>query len=679
MARKTDSELAAIISGRCDNGTFGGEGKLARERELVQKFRDGELPARLHKGDSDYVSYDVYDGHETMKAQLLEVFAGNVMPVKFEPVGPDDVEFAQEGTEAVQWELFRRNKGFAVMRDTIDDALSSRAGVVQVWYDRRKEYFERKMTDVSEEEVTQILANSPPDDIKDVEQDPETGLYSAVLVYTKDASQVRVENVPPEEFGISKGARSLEDAVERGVVFRQRRLTAQELLDMGVEKSKVDELKENEEEWSSKETDAMNRAAETDDGPSDSFDRDGADRTRRIEVRECFSRMDLDGVVKLWRFLLAGKTMLIKEPVRRIPFFAYVPLTKPHTFWGDNFCRKLFQTQVARTLLVRSVINHALITTNPRTGVVKGGLLNPKELTESRLGGIVNLRSADALVPIQMTGLNPFVFQTMQSLDEDKEETTGISKLSQGLNKDAISQQNSADMVQNLIGVSQTRQKVAARNFAEDFLKPLAIEIYTLIIENEPAEKIMQVAGVYKTVDPSAWPVRDDVTCELSVGFGERDREAQKWTQIDQYLTAQGLGPYYSPDQRFYVLSRVLNAMGVKNVEAVIGNPQKVEPPQPDPLAMAEVKVKEAQAAQAQANAQAAVQKIQTEMQRDALKHQAEMRKLQMEMQEMTDKSTLDRMTLMHDIQIDNREMDLAERQAAAATEVKANTIISPS
>lgn len=154
MARKTDSELAAIISGRCDNGTFGGEGKLARERELVQKFRDGELPARLHKGDSDYVSYDVYDGHETMKAQLLEVFAGNVMPVKFEPVGPDDVEFAQEGTEAVQWELFRRNKGFAVMRDTIDDALSSRAGVVQVWYDRRKEYFERKMTDVSEEEVT---------------------------------------------------------------------------------------------------------------------------------------------------------------------------------------------------------------------------------------------------------------------------------------------------------------------------------------------------------------------------------------------------------------------------------------------------------------------------------------------------------------------------------------------
>ena len=40
MARKTDSELAAIISGRCDNGTFGGEGKLARERELVQKFRD---------------------------------------------------------------------------------------------------------------------------------------------------------------------------------------------------------------------------------------------------------------------------------------------------------------------------------------------------------------------------------------------------------------------------------------------------------------------------------------------------------------------------------------------------------------------------------------------------------------------------------------------------------------
>ena len=66
-------------------------------------------------------------------------------------------------------------------------------------------------------------------------------------------------------------------------------------------------------------------------------------------------------------------------------------------------------------------------------------------------------------------------------------------------------------------------------------------------------------------------------------------------------------------------------------------------------------------------------------MERDALKHRAEMQKLQMEMQEMIDKSTLDRMTLMHDIQIDNREMDLAEKQAAAAAEAKTTTIISPS
>ena len=92
---------------------------------------------------------------------------------------------------------------------------------------------------------------------------------------------------------------------------------------------------------------------------------------------------------------------------------------------------------------------------------------------------------SDGIAPMPQAPLNPFVFQTIQMLDEDKEDNTGVSRLSQGLNKDAISKQNSAAMVEQLATMSQQRQKIIARCFANNFVKPLFYEIYRLCVENE--------------------------------------------------------------------------------------------------------------------------------------------------------------------------------------------------
>ena len=81
-----------------------------------------------------------------------------------------------------------------------------------------------------------------------------------------------------------------------------------------------------------------------------------------------------------------------------------------------------------------------MVTNNPRYTVVKGGLTNPRELIDNRVGGIVNVTRPDAIHPMPQASLNPFVFQTIQMLDEDKEDTSGVSRLSQGLNKDATKQ-----------------------------------------------------------------------------------------------------------------------------------------------------------------------------------------------------------------------------------------------
>jgi len=153
----------------------------------------------------------------------------------------------------------------------------------------------------------------------------------------------------------------------------------------------------------------------------------------------------------------------------------------------------------------------------------------------------------DAIAPLDQAPLNPFIFQTRQILGDDKEQITGVSALSQGLNKDAISKQNSADMVQQMVSVSQTRQKIIARNFAEGFLTNLFLAVYQLVIENVEGQKVAEIAGNWVQVDPENWRERKEVTVEFALGYGEQDKEAQKWVGVDQYLLQHGWPRIWSP------------------------------------------------------------------------------------------------------------------------------------
>ena len=159
----------------------------------------------------------------------------------------------------------------------------------------------------------------------------------------------------------------------------------------------------------------------------------------------------------------------------------FCPLPVPHSFYGSNFGKRVIDIQNARSILTRSILDHAIISNNPRYIVTKGGLVNPRELMTNKIGGLVNVTRPDAIQPLPQASLNPFVFQTLNVLQDNLENTTGVSSLSQGLNKDAVSKQNSAAMVEQLANLSMQRQKIIARNFANQFVRPLFEKIYRLI------------------------------------------------------------------------------------------------------------------------------------------------------------------------------------------------------
>ena len=69
----TDDAIVARLTYAVGQAVGFAESKLSRERQKVRRLYDGERPEKISAGDSGYVSRDVYDAVEAMKAQMLEL------------------------------------------------------------------------------------------------------------------------------------------------------------------------------------------------------------------------------------------------------------------------------------------------------------------------------------------------------------------------------------------------------------------------------------------------------------------------------------------------------------------------------------------------------------------------------------------------------------------------------
>ena len=663
----TDDHIVALLQEGVRLSVGFSESKLSKERQDAMRYFMGELPKPLHQGSSRYVSMDVYDGVEPMKAQILEVFSANHEPVSFPPLNAGDVEAARIATAYTNYVFFRQNNGFRCMADVIHDGLIGRAGVAKIFWEEKTEEEELEMTDADLPELEAHLAQNENVKVKSLDLD-ETGVrvHRAVLTVERNKSQVRIECLPPEAFGISPRATSI-DAAE--LVFHRHFRTVSQLIRDGYDPKKVKELYDNENIWLSTEPELLVRFEQTDDIITKDVLNSDQTALKTVMVYECYTTLAIDGGDKadLWKITFAGDTILDKERVSEKPFIAFVPLPRPHSFWGDNFAMLLRPLQNARTALVRSIIDHTLITNNPRYQVVKGGLANPKELMENRIGGIINVLRPDSIMAMPQAGLNPFIFSTIEMIDSDKEQRTGISRLSQGLNKDAISMQISAEMVQELVSVSQIRQKIVARMFAETFMKPLFERIYALVVENESRSRIVEVAGAWVEMYPTQWPDRHDLVVDFALGYGEKEREAQKYIQIGTLL---GSNPHFArmfgEHQQYNVAVKALRAMGIKDVSNYLVNPAKLPPPPPNPMQQAELAMKQADAAMKQATARATIMQASASVQDDQQARQLEAAKVLGETQRAQQQTELARMQFLHQMAVDAAEIAL-QRDAEAS------------
>ena len=655
-----DNDIVTILESNIKTSVGYYDSELSKERKRVTEYYNATLPRPAHDGNSKFVSQDVYDSVEALKAALLETFASGNNIVKFAPQNADDVETAEVCSKYTDYVMFRQNDAFKVMNSAIHDGLTSRVGVAKVFWDEREEIVEEEFTDLNQDELDMLLAQDNVE-LGDSETN-EVGLISGTILTSRDTSQVSIESLAPEEFLIEPQAKSLDEV---NFVAHRTRKTLTELREMGYSEELLSEIGSDHEDVEV-ETDPEVLARFESIGASRGSDSKGyQDQVRDIMVYECYVMLDKEGtgIAYLYKVCKAGNVILECTEVDRKPFIVFTPLPIPHAFYGSNFASKVIATQNARTILTRSILDHAVITNNPRYMVVKGGLTNPRELIDNRVGGLVNVSRPDAISPMPQAPLNPFIFQTLQMLDEDKEDTTGVSKLSQGLNKDAISKQNSAAMVEQLATMSQQRQKIIARNFANQFLKPLFHEVYRLVVENEQYEKVVDIAGNFVEIDPTNWKEKRDVMVELKLGYGEQERDAAKFMQLHSLFSQDpNLQPMYQLPNRYAMMKEALQKQGILNVEEFLTPPDQLPPPQPDPMQEMQTQMAQKQLELQERQQQLAEMKVQMDAQMNQMKLELDKMKAESSHALSSDNQDLKEEQLAHKKYIDKAELDVLSK-----------------
>ena len=619
-APKTDEELVSRIEGEITDA-LGFSDVIAEQRRRAVDYYHGLPFGNEVDGRSQYVDRTVQDTIEWIKPSLMRVFASGDELVQFTPKSPEDVQMAEQATDYVNYVVRQDNPGWEIMYSWFSDALLQKNGIVKVWWNEyedveREEY--RNLTDV---ELEAVVANP---EVEIIEHDSyDEGMHDVVVHRTSMNGRIVIDNIPPSEFLINRDAKDIEDA--RFTCHRVRK-TLSELREMYPDETlDAEDIKGGDiaaPMWSTSQIDydtEMNYPWQTETANEEAL--------QEYWLYESFIRTDWDGdgIAELRKVCSVGDLILANDAVDNVPFISVTPVKIPHKFYGLSIADLVMDLQQIKSTLMRNLLDNAYNQNYGRYAVLEGQA-NLDDLLTARPGGVVRVKSPNAVMPLATPSLEPYTFQMLEYVDGIRESRAGVSKYSQGMSDDALTSHTTATAVNAVMTAAAARVELIARQFAETGVKELMKRVYQLLIINQDMERMVRLRNNWVPVDPSSWRDDMDATVSVALGHGNKDQQvAQLNSVLGLASQAQAAGnPMVGPQNMYNISAALLKAMGYQNVDDYLTPPQMQQPPGPSPDQ----------------------QKAQAEMQKDQADVQIKQGKLQLDQAEFEHKKAMDEMEL---------------------------------
>lgn len=637
MAEKMDDEdLLELLNRKEDAASHYIHGQLGDERESSMRQYHRMPYGNEVDGESTIVASDIQDSVEWILPALLKTFTATDKAVSFEPTTQADVKGAEQATDACNYVFYKQNNGFLVLYTAIKDMLTVKNCAV-MW---RKEDVEtvssvpfkgataEMLTLMLQEEDAEIEQSSPVPMLDEQGQpqiDPMTLqpiiIYNGRIKKTEKRSIVKVEAFSPDSLLVQRDWTSplLHDCPYVG---RLMRVTHSEIKMMGLECT-ADELRSSDTgdyNANGQQTRLTNVDNVGDTGTQtldDNYSDDESMAEGWLRIEYVLVDKDGDGIAeRLCVYRLQDK-ILKCEVTSHVPIATSSPMLNPHRWDGMSMADAVADLQELHTELLRQTLNNLYLTNNPRTKVLTDAnwspLANIDDLLDSRAGGVIRQRQADAIseqvIPFSAGASMPML-EYVQGMRENR---TGVSRQSQGLNPDSLN--NTATGRQIDMSASMQRIELIARIIAETLVKPIFQGILKVLTDGGMDKLAFRLRDEFVEYDPNEWRDQYDMTINVGLGTGDTQQKAQQLMAIMQ-LQERGMAiGLATPRHLYHSAGKIIENAGFKDVQNFVQDPSTAEPkPQPKPI---EVQV-------AEMKIQADIQKHGAELQADVHRFEAE-------------------------------------------------------
>ena len=512
----TEPEVTAVLQSEINAslGYIGSDITTQRQKSLEYYF--GEPFGNEQEGRSQVVSTDVSDVVESILPTLLRTFAASDDVVRCDPVTAEDEEVAKQATDYLNYVFNKDNDGFVSLYTLFKDALIQKNGIAKIYWNtsekREQETYEKLSDDeytmLIDEDGVEVKEHSEYSDedaitakqkmmeqtddpmlMQQIEDQPVPMLHDCVITRIETFGKVKIEAIPPEEFLIERRAKSLQDA---NFLAHRTTQTRSQLIEAGFDADLVNSLpsdisdKYNEEKitrYNNLDYDYDSNAGEA--------------STDEITVFECYAKMDVegDGIAKLRKVTMAGTggySILDDELCDSIPFISITPIMVPHRFFGRSVSEMTEDLQLIKSTVMRQLLDNMYLTNNNRVAVMDGQV-NLDDLLTNRPGGVVRTKGSpgQVMMPMQTQTINQQAFPLLEYLDTVREQRTGITRYSQGMDADSLNK--TATGVNVILTQAQMRVELIARIFAETGVKDMFGKIFELVVKHQDKERIIKI------------------------------------------------------------------------------------------------------------------------------------------------------------------------------------------
>jgi hypothetical protein len=600
--RGYDEALVAAIRSAIAAAITDSEGDRKNRRMLAMQAFRGDPYGDESIGRSSIVMTDFRDTVKAIMPSLLRVFWGSERAMEYVARTPEDVPLSEQVTDFINDVVLQiDNEGFLIFKGWFTDALTQWIGVVKVWWEedtctRTRRYTlpvtEQDGEPVSDEEQQALDAVFLASKYPDATELPEHTRQGNTLIVTEEYTEgkARFDVLPPESFIFSPDARSAESAPFIGdVTFK----TKSELLSMGIPAENLpDDLFTMDMQGT-----IMDEMEERVRNPLSS-----SLNTPAVEVPQARTTRYVEGYMLLpveyedrashmqWhKVCTAGEACTLVadiEPVDWHPYCVLSPDPMPHRIEGMCPADDTMDIQRTRTLVTRATMDSLAEAVVPRRGVVEDMVTMSDVLTNKR-GHPIRMKAPGMVQDLSIPFVGGQALPVLEYFDAIRENRTGITKATAGLNADAL-QSSTKSAVDATVTAGQQQLELIARCFAETGVKMLFRKLLRLVCERQSEARVVRLRNKqFVTVDAAQWDANMDIGVSVALGSGLTESRIQTLMMVaakqEQILQLLGpSNPLVSLGQYRNTLAKLVELAGMKDASLFfLDVPDDFQPPAP--------------------------------------------------------------------------------------------------